>query len=201
MRRFAVLLALSACVPFSTYQSARLLPAGKTDVTVAGGVVGVAQRNDTSNTSDPIVELAVRHGATPTIEVGVRGSRVITDPGKDAHFVAADAKFALVPETLAVSLPVGFGFTTDGAFSYNAQPTLLARVPLAPVADLELAAKTIFILLDNDSDLDILFAATVGLRLGPDIKHWWLQPEVGADFDPGEDGIGYHAGIALGFAP
>lgn len=200
--------ALTGCIPFSSYQSAKLLPAGKSEVAVAAGAIGFSEgvEEDEDSAMYPVGEVLVRSGVSDGVELGGRLSRVFEDSTNGVNQLLVDVKVKLIQDRLAFALPAGFSFTGDDIGWYQLHPTLLARAPLSTAADLELAAKGIVVferdgLEDIGTSADLLLAATAGLRLRPGLASWWIQPELGASISPGDSGVMYQFGIAIGFTP
>lgn len=209
-----VALGLSACTTYSSYQSAKLLPQGKT---AYSGAIGTSSYSvDGNGSGEEILETQVRHGWKENMEVGARLSRL--NFGSDGvFFLFVDGKLELIPERLSVALPVGLAILT-GEFGdpddpsdpsrinyYQAQPTLLYRIPVGKELDVEMTGKGIGIIAvaDGDTDSDFLLAATLGVRFSEDLNkaRWWIQPEFGIAINPGEDGYASHLGVAFTFVP
>jgi hypothetical protein len=70
--------------------------------------------------------------------------------------------------------------------------------PLGDDAELDLAARTIFV--TADGDWEMLAAGSLGIRLGPDDEGFAIHPEVSVLVWPGESGYAIAFGAAASFS-
>jgi hypothetical protein len=197
--------AAGGCTTFSSYQSAKLLPAGDTSVTAALSGARFSEDvadDDASDQTLEIGEVMVRHGISETIEVGGRYARLGLE-SDGTNVLLADIKRALTPGKLALSVPVGLVFADGEVNFYQIQPALLGRIELSPNAALELAGKTILILATDsgETDSELLLGANIGLRVGPADQRFAIHPELGVLANPGEEGVFYQLGVGVSFTP
>ena len=206
----AFALAASACTTYSSYQSAKTMNPGATSYTAA--LASTTYSVDGMGNGEEIVELMARHGVSEGMDVGGRISRINFD-SDGVFFFLIDAKKELIPDQLSVALPIGFALLTGDAVDadadqlnyYQAQPTILYRVPAIKEVDLELTAKGIFVVATGagDTESEFLIASTIGVRFAEDIavSKWWIQPEIGFLKDIGEDGYAYQLGFGFTYVP
>ena len=120
--------------------------------------------------------------------------RYVHASGTGVNAFGFGPKLSLLPDRLAVAVPVGFAFGENVAVSesWELHPTLLFTQQLAERAELNVSAKSLIRLGEGDT----LWGFNLGFGLG-DLERWVVRPEVGLLFNPGEDGHFLQA--SLGF--
>jgi hypothetical protein len=186
---------LGGCTSFSTYQSPRTLAPGRTGVTFAFTNVTI---HDPGADSQESLDIMVRRGITKKVDVGVKYALFAFDEGPAQHVLLADAKVALVPRRLSAAMPVGAVVTSGELDLWQAHPMLIFAQPLGDLAELDLAARGIF-MASSEGDWELLAAGSLGLRLGPDDEGFAIHPEVSVLVWPGESGYAIAFGAAASF--
>ena len=177
MTRWIAVAAVVATGCASSYQTASLVGAGRT--TVSGALARSEVTGGDDNAGDWSGDLQVRHGVTDTAEVGVHYTGT-----NGAHAVAFDPKFSIVPDKIAVSLPVAILFSDQNReMDYGGMvvtPTIFFGAPVTPnQVELVIAPKLMLVFPDgDDAESDQWFALSAGARLSADLKKWALLPEV-----------------------
>jgi hypothetical protein len=179
MIRWIAVAVIAATGCASSYQTASLVGAGRTTVS---GALARSQLNgdgEAEDAGDWSGDLQVRHGVTDTVELGVHYTGT-----NGAHAVAVDPKFSIVPDKIAVSLPVAVLFSDqDRDMEYGGlvvTPTLFFGAPVTPnKVELVVAPKLMMVFPDSDdAQSDQWFAVSAGARLSADLRKWALLPEV-----------------------
>lgn len=198
------LVAAAAGCGTTSYQTARLLPAGH--VRLQGAITRVDSVLSDQDGDDPrpvAPELMVRYGAARTVELGARWQRFGGTQGAGLNDVVVDGTVGVVPDRFAVSLGVGTFFSEGTAQDaadwggFQVQPGVIVASPLSPSAELTGAAKLLLFFPDGD-DQTTYWVLAVGLRLSPDLAQWSVHPEIGIADSDDLDGIALNVGCALG---
>jgi hypothetical protein len=192
---FGVANSSQGCAPvFSDLQGARVLAPGKMEVTPGVSMV-YPSGDDRPGQREMGVQVAA--GTAPGFELRARYVRVSGIAGAAGNVFAVGPKIALVPDRLALHLPMSFA--GDGTISgLTLSPTLLGTLPLSSTkVDFNLSGKAI---LPLSSGSDKLVAIDAGLALSPDLSCWAVRPEVGMLFNPGDDGYFVQVSLGLSFA-
>ena len=158
----------------ASYQSARVLPRGHTQVTVAmsrttaNGVAGVGRWAG---------DVQARAGVANRFDAGLRLAR--TPSFDDAvSAVVIDGKLAVIPERLSLAVPAGLLWSDADRRAYGVMPTAFLGVDVAPTVEIVLAPK--LMLFYGDAGADVELGASLGLRFTDPLRQVWaLQPELG----------------------
>ncbi len=183
-----------ACTSFSTYQSPRVLPPGRTGVTFAFTNVTIHDAGDDSQES---LDVMVRRGITRRVDAGVKYSLFAFNQGDAYHVFLADAKLSLLPGRLSVALPAGAVLVSGEVDLWQAHPMVIFAQRLGDDAELDLAARAI--VMTSDGSWEVLAAGSLGVRLGPDGEGFAIHPEVSVLVWPGESGYAIAFGAAASF--
>jgi hypothetical protein len=199
---FVVAAALStgACAPvFSDLQSAHTLPKDAYEVTAHGSASWFASKDQSAHVQNHL-GIQLGGGLSDRVEMRVRYERVEVDGDGDGdggggvNLLAGGPKLALVPDRLALSLPVGLAFAEGGRSSLHAQPGLVATVPVLDALEVNPSLKYTFPLDDSEGfrGLGLNLGLGIGRRTAPVV----LRPEAGVMFAP--DGVRYyHATLGI----
>ncbi|MBA3454077.1 MAG: hypothetical protein H0T42_13365 [Deltaproteobacteria bacterium] len=205
MKRIALVVCSVGCV--SSYQSARVLPTGKTQVTVAVSRVQALEDGD-EDESVWVGDLQVRHGFAAQFDGGIRLSRT---PGglNSLSMLTIDPKYQITSpsSSTAVSIGVPFGVAWEEQGSDFEDgigviaPTLLIGTPLAASTELVFAPKVVVFLPDGDTEeSEIEFGASIGLRFTNSARTWAIHPELSLLlFDPSNGSEGGETAKILSF--
>jgi len=185
MRRFLAVLFLPACM--SSFQSARTLPKGKTQVTADLDGFKAFDSNDSSETVYA-GELMVRNGLDDGLEGGVRLGRLPGDSGDTASLLMLDLKKqvsdpATTTSAISVDIPLGIAWSEQGTNleggTFLAAPTLLVGVQVSPSAEVVLGPKFVWVVLSDSSDQSKLGGGvSMGLRISDPSRTWAVHPEL-----------------------
>jgi hypothetical protein len=201
--RIAVLVAgtatlLAACAaPFSDLQSARLAGPDHIEATPAYSAVFFSAADDTERVQNHFGFQAAT-GISSRTDLRIRYERIaFYDSDAAVNVLGLGPKFGLLPDRVALYVPVGFAFGSDIETSdtFQVHPTLLLTLQVHQFAEVNGSVKALIPI--TERDIDDLVAFNVGLGLGPDLRRWAVRPEVGFLFNPGEEGHFRHFSIGL----
>ena len=197
---FVVVLVLaSACAPM--FSDARMLRRGQVEVTPAVNPVFVTERGQTEHEWTDVGARA-QFGISNRVDFGAGYIRSqVSDGDFGLNTVLFGPRFSLVPDRVAVALPVGFSFgefgdELDVADTWQLNPTLLLTAPMGRHVDFNPAVRLMIPTCENCDTLIALHAG-FGFRVG---RHLVLRPEVAFIFNPGDnDGVLWTAGLGASF--
>ena len=201
MTRLILCVALVGCA--STYQSARVLPPGATEVGVA--LSRVEEPDNSEEDGVWVGDVSVRHGMSDRFDAGVHLTRIPGGP-ETGSFLALDPKVMLTAPgaatTFSVSLPVGVAwdesFSDAGDGTFVLAPTLYLGFEVTPGTEF-VAAPKVFVFLPSGGKSDTEVGGSLGLRIGDGSRSWAFHPEVGfIHFDQGGSFLMFGVGIAAG---
>jgi hypothetical protein len=196
---FALLpVTLIGCV--SSYQSAKVLAPGQTQIT---GALTRSAPDDQLDEGLYTGDIQVRHGLSDKVDGGVRYG--IASEFGSIHSLSVDAKIELVPDHVSVSLPVGVIISDEERdFEYGGffiAPTVLLGAEMSKNVALVAAPRLIIAFPDEDdgfpSDSTTLYGASVGVRFSADLERWAIHPEVGLLSGDDLDGTLISAGVGV----
>ncbi|MCF7802283.1 MAG: hypothetical protein K9N34_09740 [Candidatus Marinimicrobia bacterium] len=194
MRVFIALMivGLTGCVPpFSEMQSAATLGSDKNEITVFTSRVDWEDPDDSGHLQNHIGVLG-GVGLTPWLDVRARWERIQVEGVDEAEeVIALGPKLALIPEKLAIYLPVGFQIQSN--IYWELHPSLIGSVAITPWLELTASGKALIFL---SSDSDPWYAANLGAGLG-NFSKWVIRPEVGVLTQPGSDNRYYHVSLGV----
>jgi hypothetical protein len=201
----AMLVMTAACAaPFAEMQSARLAGPGRVEVTPAYSYMDAIEDGETAKLQD-VFGLHLATGLTQRIDLRARLEhiRVDDDAGIDfsATTIGVGPKFGLIPNQLALYLPIGFAFGEDIEVSETWQfhPSLIATLPVARTLEINTGFKALIPIAGSDDpdDDEVLIAFNAGLGISPDLSRWAIRPEIGFLRNPGESGTIRHFSLGL----
>lgn len=181
----------SACV--GTYQSARAVPPGQVEATLA---VTTSQAIVLAGESGADTEIGwvwiggvdVRRGFGAGVDAGVHGSRAQMERGRAATLAGVSLKRELLStpkRTLSVDLPVSVAWGEDEDAGYVAggpaavvTPALLGGLEVRERVEL-VGATRVALVLPGTELSNVGFAASVGVRVVGRDRTWAIHPEVG----------------------
>jgi len=202
MTRLVLCVALVGCA--TSYQSARVLAPGTTEVGVAATRI---QPSDGSNGDGLWVgDVSVRRGLTDRFDGGVHLTRIPGGP-ETGSFLAVDPKVMLTPPgaatTFSLSMPIGVAwdesFSDFGDGTIVLAPTLYLGFEVVPGTEL-VAAPKLFVFVPNQGETQTEVGGSIGLRIGDGSRSWAVHPELGfIHFDQGGGSfVMFGVGIAAG---
>ena len=171
----------------SSYQSARVLAPGKTQVTAALSRTDIFSDDELG---DGVTawggDVQVRQGVVDRFDLGVRLSRT---PGalETLSQLAVEPKVQITDPnastTLSVALPIGVGWAENGDDWEDGTvlitPTVFIGVDLSPSAELVIGPKVFAIFPDaKTEDSEIEFGGSIGVRFHDASRTWAVHPEV-----------------------
>jgi hypothetical protein len=190
-------LALAACS--SSFQSAKVLAPGQTQVT--GAMLRTTPHDDFAPEGGALYsgDLQIRRGITPTIDLGGRYVG-----GSQGHYLAVDPKIQVIPKYVSFGMPIGIILAEDNdgerMFDYGGlifSPTVYIGSEISPnQAELVVAPK-ILIVVPDDGETDSEIGASVGMRLSSDLARWAIVPELSILNVSGEASSLLSFGVAL----
>jgi hypothetical protein len=202
---FACVLLLSApagCA-YSNYQSAKMMPAGNSQLGVA--VSSYGYQSELSG-DEEAVEIFGSHAMSDKLELGGKFVWFAIEDNNSFDFLVVP-KYSLIPDKLALIVPAGLilvtgddggGTETDNA--WMVLPGVVYTLPLGEFFELDLAGKPALFFEDDFSDYNIGVAANVGVRFSQPGQRWALFPEIGVMWDDdleNNDDYFLHFGLAF----
>ena len=188
------LMLVSGCAPMFSY--ARMLPPGHIEVTPSVSPSFVSGGGETAHAWNDF-GVRVQAGLSDRVGWGAGYNRTVLTVDDAANgfgfnTVAFGPKVSLMPERLAVAVPVTFSFG-EGTDSdhWLVNPTLLMTLPVNERVDFNPAVRLLVPICD-DCKTAIAFHAGFGLRAG---RRLILRPEAAMVVTPGEDAVTWTLGL------
>jgi hypothetical protein len=147
------------------------------------------------------IELQVRAGVVPRVELGIKASRIYLEDGYE--FIAFDPKVALIPNHVAFSMPIGTFTGQEIDEKLQLHPTLILSTPVNNGrTEITGAAKAVILFDSFSGDLDnpstkTLWGFNFGVRFNSESARWAVHPEVGFLIDDEEATSWAQAGIGV----
>jgi hypothetical protein len=142
-------------------------------------------------------------GASERVDVRARIERQVVsgEPDDALTVVGVGPKIALAPDKAALFLPIGlaFGGGLEASRTLAVHPTLLFSIPFSRSLELNPSTKLLIPLNQGEGGPGLLWAANLGLAVGPDVRRWAIRPEIGVLRNPGESGYALHYTIGASF--
>jgi hypothetical protein len=197
---FTVPCALTACIaPFSEMQGARMVGPGAVEVTPFYSAVSFSAEGESEKIQDHFgAHLAF--GLSPKTDLRFRLERVaVSDADAEVTVIAGGPKFSLSQDRAAVYLPVGIatGSGVDESETLSFHPTLLFTLPVSRSVELNPSVKALVPISSEEGD--VMWAANLGLAIGPNVRKWAIRPEFGILKNPGDEGTAFHWTIGFSF--
>lgn len=208
LRRFVAValptLLAAGCVPYlADQQSARILPAGDVELTPSFSYVSFSADGENEHIQD---QFGIRAGyglsGTAELRAAVERISLAGEFDGDAFTMAGlGVKFGLVPDRLALHIPVGavFGEDLETSETWTVAPTLLATWRGGPNFELTPSLKAIYPFASEDPELFLGFH--LGAGISTNLDRWALRPEVGIVTNPGDEGTTWGLTIGLSIRP
>jgi len=171
----------------SSYQSARTLAPGKTQVTAALSRTELFSEGEfDEGVSVWGGDIQVRQGVVEKFDLGLRLSRT---PGAEETLsqLSFEPKYQITADTssttVSVALPIGVGWAETGDDWEDGTvllvPTVFVGIDLSPTTELVFAPKMFALFPDaKTEDSEVEFGASVGVRFFDASRTWAIQPEV-----------------------
>ena len=182
------------CAPMFT--DARMLKARQVEVTPSINPGFVSTNGETAHVWNDY-GLRAQVGLTDRINVGVGYNRTQLDIENPDSYgfntVAFGPKFSLMPDRLAVAVPVSVFLAEElnADERWQLHPTVLMTVPVSERVDFNPAVRLLIPVCDQ-CETSIAFHAGFGFRTG---RHLILRPEAVAIVNPGDDGVSWTFGL------
>ncbi|MEZ5014890.1 MAG: hypothetical protein R2794_11420 [Chitinophagales bacterium] len=197
---FSILLIIHACVPVnSSFDSARMLEKGELGIRGNGSdyYYNAGGNTDRSNTN---YGLAIIYGLNTRWNISGR-YEVIDFPDNTTdfyHYAEIKTKFSILPNTLALCLPLGVYAAEEQKPVYVLSPQAMFTYPFNARCEITFSAKA-DLFLEKDDDIPIGLQA--GLGLSSNLEKWALRPEIGYMIHPGvaERAFTYGVGLQYNF--
>lgn len=206
-KRFLLTSALAAsafgtqgCYVYSAFQGARVLVEEKMSISPSASVVSFGNDGESSWMT---TQFGARGGVGlgNGLEIQGRYERMQFHERGDADFefeganyVDIGLKYGVVPDRVAIGMPIGFMFgeNVDEGDSFQIQPSLFLTIPVISHLDINASTKALFFTEDFGEPL-LAFNGGLGIRTGR--GEFSLLPEMGLLINPGENGYFWHWGM------
>ncbi len=195
-----------ACFSYSSYQDARIVPQGEAQTTLSVSASSYADRFSSQNTYWYPIELAPRLHLAQRFDAGLRFSFLAYPKSNNGSgeidgimVVGGDVRGAIIPNYLALSLPVAFALGANSFSALQLQPGAIATIPVLDGLDVNGSAHWYVYTGDLwDSGLDDNdawgYTAGLGWRVSNTVT---LRPEVGWLVFPDTDLMYTQYGLGL----
>lgn len=191
----------AGCVPYvADQQSARMLPARGIELNGSYSTVSFRNEGESEHVQDQF-GARFAYGLSDRTELRFTYERIELDDDFEAdglNLFGAGVKLGLVPERLALYVPVGMmtGEDLESGDTWTVAPTLLGTWRASPQFELNPSVKAIYPFAAEDPEVFLGFH--LGAGISTDLDRWAVRPEVGAVINPGDDGT--VLGFTLGFS-
>lgn len=188
----------------TTFQDARLVPRGQAEVSAVYGPAYFSAMGHTAHVSNAFGAIATV-GAAPRANIGIAyahirlaGAAADVGPG-GVNFLAFGPKIGIVPDRVALLLPVSFGFGNhvDTASSFELHPTVVFTKAATPHLDINPSVSWLLPFCGGCSRKVIRVAMGVGIKTSD--ARIVARPEFGILFNPGEPGVFWLLGAGVSF--
>jgi hypothetical protein len=187
----AALVVASGCA-FSSYQTAKNLPAGNTRLGVAINQYGVQAEGGGGDTEG--FEAMGAYGISDQFELGGKVA-YMSEEGADIFNVLLTPKIAITPGVLAVVAQTGMVIVSadeDDDELNNAwltMPGIVYTHQFNQDLGLDVTAKVIAAFQDDFDDYNLGGGANIGVRITPGGSRWAIVPEFGFMYDDDADDL------------
>lgn len=192
---FILTLLLTQCIV--PYESARMLPAGATEVKAAFSHGSDHYEGESESLSNNF-GLGVGYGISDHLNLKVRYERIAVadSDGEGINYLAFGPKYAIVPDYVAVMMPLGVYFG-DGESTWGIHPGLLFTLP----AKNQRVEGTFGVRTDIffEEGTEMLVGFNIGLGLSQDLERWAIRPDLGFVINPGEKGSILTLGVGVSY--
>lgn len=191
----AVIVMISGCYAFSTFQSAKTVENGHWQVTGSYSTISFENNGSSSHTNDNL-EVMFRSGAGERSDIGIRYARLLIDDIGDYNLISFEPKFMIVRDKLSFFMPISlyFGKNVSESESFHISPGFIATFPFNKNFEASFSPRY---MIYTDPNSDNLLAFNFGIGLSSNLDKWALRPELGYLFNPGNDGHYVQFGVGL----
>ncbi|MEZ4648060.1 MAG: hypothetical protein R3E97_04595 [Candidatus Eisenbacteria bacterium] len=185
---------LTGCIPFSSFQSARIAEPGKASVVFGYSRVDL----DDTETFDPGANeftLVSRVGTrSPNFDYGFRAAGVFAADDFTSVSLGLHARAGVVPDYLTLQAPFSWLLAEGGYHDFYVHPTAIASWPVTPSFEIN-GSGTLYL---GVFETDDLYSYSLGLAVGPRNATYRIRPEV-AWLRGSGDGGSTQFGVGLEF--
>jgi len=166
---------------FSELQSARLVGPGNAEI-----IPSYSRIHGESEHVQDHYGIQAGVGILKRLDLRIRYEHASVNPGEDENFgvnmLGFGPKLGLVPNWLAIYVPVGFAYGKDieASETWQVHPTLLATLPLSKHFEINTSAKALIPLQKGN---DPMYAVNFGVAISSDVRRWAVRPEIGYLFN------------------
>jgi hypothetical protein len=192
-----LLLALGGCIPFSSFQSARMVPKDSLQ-----GTCSLSWSNLRTDEDVPagwtFFDVRLRSGITSRSDAALGMTMMVqSKTGGVAGALGGDIRASLWKDRIAVTLPGSVVIGDVGFYSFQLQPGIVATAPISDRWDVTVAARRhLFV---RGLDIKPIWSGDLGLGVPFPGRDWTLRPEVGVLFVDSGDSPYFQVGIGLEF--
>jgi hypothetical protein len=193
---FSILaLSLSGCIPFTSFQSARIVPRHETQATFSAAWTNYRTDQDMP-AGWTYLDARLRSGITSRID-GALGATVMVQSGTGGlgGILGADIRGAVWKGHLAVVMPLSVILGDTQFVSLMVQPGVIMTVPISDRWDISAAARRHLYVTSLDSKP--MWSCDLGVGVPLPREGWTLRPEVGLLFERWSENTYINAGVGL----
>jgi len=188
-------MSFSGCIPFTSFQSARMVPRHKTQATFS--LAWTDYRSDEGVPAGwTYVDCRLRSGIASRADAAL-GITMMLQSGTDGlgAVLGADIRGAVWKDHLAVVLPVSVIVGDADLGSIQLQPGVVVTAPISDRWDISAAARRhLYVRFPH---MKPIWSCDLGVGVPVHREGWTLRPEIGVLFDRPVDGTFIHVGLGL----
>lgn len=191
---------LGGCIPYSSYQSARIMEPGASSVTVSASQGHFHERHDDHERQDDEgineYSLLSRVGSRdPRFDFGFKGSGSFA--GRDFVDLVLEGyvRSGLIPRYLTIQMPFSYLLAEGSYTDFYVHPAVIASWPATPGFEINASASSYLGVEGSDSP----YSYSLGLAIGGHERNLRLRPEVAWLKGFGGEGSYRQFGLALEF--
>jgi hypothetical protein len=180
----------------SSYQSARITEPGPARTLFAVSTLSeTANENRDDQVTILVVDTRVRKGVIRNVaDVGFN-TILFTTGGGALLSLGLEPRLSIVPEVLAVSLPVGYYLGAPFPYGLQWAPGFVATLPVSRQFEVNGGIRMMSVY-GGDHSIPVY---NLGVAFSSDLRESAIRPEVA--FTPIEDGEGWLLQVGVGFEP
>lgn len=188
--------AMTGCLAMSSYQSARITEPGPARTLFAVSKLGeTADEDRDDEVTILVVDMRVRKGVVRHVADLNFNTTLLTTGGGAMLAVGLEPRLSIVPNVLAMGLPVGYFLGAPFPYGLQWAPGFVATVPVSRQFEVNGGIRMMSVY-GGDHDIPIY---NVGIAFSRDLRESAIRPEVA--FTPNEDGEGWLLQVGVGFEP
>jgi hypothetical protein len=197
-----VAVVMNGCYTFSVFNSATLVKPGKFQLIPSISLLSLNADGESTRMTNNI-GLQGTYGLNSRANIGLRFERLLWHEdnyvfrGEGFNYFDVNLKTSIIPDKLAISVPVGMHFGEDIELIETIQinPALHLSLPISSRVLINFSTKLLYFF---DEDSDLLIAYNLGASIYNLSSKYFVVPELGFLTYPGDPEYFFHYGIGVG---